>query len=138
MNLTFRNDLADVDWHRLKADLAADDFDNGRSPQQLEQSFLNSFAVCVVWEDGRIIGTARVLSDGICNAYLVDVWTRSDCRRNGIGRTMVEKLCERLSGQHLYLQTDDDSADFYREIGFVEQPTGVSRVIGTWLVNEPL
>ncbi len=34
-----------VDWVRLKADLAADDFDNGRSPEQLEESCDYSFGV---------------------------------------------------------------------------------------------
>ena len=32
---------------------------------------------------------ARLLSDGVCNAYLVDVWTMSVYRRQGIASRMI-------------------------------------------------
>ena len=134
MPTSYTADCTHVDWTSLKgALLSADWFDNGRSPDQLERSFANSFAVCFAWNDSEIVGTARVLSDGVCNAYLVDVWTRSDLRRQGIARTMIERLTRKLTGQHVYLQADVENAEFYRFLGFREQPTGMSRVIGRWL-----
>lgn len=36
------DDLSGVDWAALKADLTADDFDNGRSPAALRRSFEQS------------------------------------------------------------------------------------------------
>lgn len=129
-------ELADVDWHELKAILTADRFDNGRSPEQLRLSFENSHSCCFALVEQQVIGTARVLSDGVCNAYLVDVWTLSSIRRRGIAREMIRRLCSGLSGQHIYLQADDDNIEFYRRIGFGEQPLGMSYVIGRWLVNE--
>ncbi len=133
MNITYRDSLIGVDWGRLKAELTVDHFDNGRFPLQLQRSFENSYACCLAWHGSRIIGTARVLSDGICNAYLVDMWTHSSFRRQGVATTMFSRLCGVLSGQHLYLQSDVDTADFYRSIGFVEQPLGLSRTVGKWL-----
>jgi ribosomal protein S18 acetylase RimI-like enzyme len=132
----FSTEFADVDWHELKAVLAADRFDNGRSAQQLRLSFENSHSCCFAFAQQRIIGTARVLSDGVCNAYLVDVWTLSSFRRCGIAREMIQRLCSGLGGQHIYLQADDDNIEFYRRLGFKEQPSGMSMVIGRWLVNE--
>jgi predicted GNAT family acetyltransferase len=126
-------DMRGVDWDEMKRLVAADDFDNGRSPQQLRDSFMNSYAACVAYADERMVGTARVLADGVCNAYLVDVWTTTSHRRRGIARDMVRLLCERLAGQHVYLQADEDVADVYRRIGFREQPVGLSKVIGEWL-----
>lgn len=84
MNVIYKRDLQDVDWDAMKAVVKDDDFDNGRSPAQLEASFANSYATCIAYAGERIIGTARVLSDGICNAYIVDVWTHSAFRRLGI------------------------------------------------------
>ncbi len=134
--VTYASETSDIDWHALKSALAADCFDNGRSPEQLRRSFQNSFAVCIARAEGRVIGTARVLSDGICNAYLVDVWTQSPFRRRGIARQMIERLCSRLKGQHLYLQADADIAEIYHRLGFREQPVGMSMNIGQWLVND--
>ena len=121
-----------VDWTALKRDLIADHFDNGRTPEQMERSFRASFR-CVYARDGeRIVGTARTLSDGVCNAYVVDMWTHSAYRRRGIGRRMLELLCESLVGQHVYLFTDDQQP-FYAACGFAPRGLGMERVIGRWL-----
>jgi ribosomal protein S18 acetylase RimI-like enzyme len=135
MAISYKRDCDSVDWEAMKAILAADDFDNGRNADQLERSFRNSYAICIAYDDDRIIGTVRVLSDGVCNAYVVDVWTLSAYRRQGIARTMLETVLQDLRGQHVYLFTDD-AIDFYRKLGFTERPTGMERVIGTWLVND--
>lgn len=124
--------LENVDWQEMKSTLAADHFDNGRTPRQLRESFENSYATVIVYANKRIIGTARVLSDGVCNAYIVDVWTLSAYRRRGIARTMMEMLLAKLEGQHVYLFTDD-AVEFYSQLGFKPQPVGLSKVVGQWL-----
>jgi predicted GNAT family acetyltransferase len=136
MPITYKQDLDGVDWAAMKAVLQADDFDNGRSPEQLALSFRNSAGTCVAYDGEQIIGTARVLSDGVCNAYVVDVWTHSAYRRQGIARAMLDRLLENLQGQHVYLFTDD-AVEFYTRIGFVERGVGLERVVGRWLVNDP-
>ena len=128
----YGSDLRTVNWQRLKQDLAADSFDNGRSPAQLERSFANSFARVFARCDGAVVGTARALSDGVCNAYVVDVWTHSRYRRRGIATTMMDRLLTRLSGQHVYLFTDD-AVSFYHRLGFRVQGVGMSNVVGEWL-----
>jgi predicted GNAT family acetyltransferase len=133
--ITYKTELDTVDWAEMKATLHQDAFDNGRSPEQLKTSFENSYAACVAYAEHQIVGTAHVLSDGICNAYLVDVWTLSAYRRQGIATTMMQKLLSRLKGQHVYLFTDN-VPELYAKLGFVEQPIGMGQVIGTWLVDE--
>ncbi len=127
--------LDGVDWERAKEDLAADAFDNGRSPAALRRSFEQSQHVALAWDGDRVVGMARLLSDGVCNAYLLDVWTASSHRRRGVGRAMVEALCEAVPGQHVGLQTDDAQA-FYESLGFRQQPDFMSRVSGRWLEND--
>jgi len=75
---------------------------------------------------------ARALSDGVCNAYIVDVWTHSAYRRRGIASHMMNLLAERLPGQHLYLFTDS-AESFYRKLGYRRQGVGLGRVSGQWL-----
>ncbi|MBK8740653.1 MAG: hypothetical protein IPM02_14530 [Betaproteobacteria bacterium] len=38
MNITYTTVLAGVDWEEMKAAVAADDFDNGRTPDQWGRS----------------------------------------------------------------------------------------------------
>lgn len=129
------NTVDDLDWTQCKRDLADDDFDNGRSPEALRRSFENSQHVVIAWYDDRVVGMARLLSDGVCNAYLLDVWTHSAYRRQGIGRAMVQQLSGAVPGQHIGLQTDDQRR-FYEALGFREQPEFLSKVVGRWLDNE--
>lgn len=129
---TYDDDVEAVDWVAAKIDLAADGFDNGRSPEQLRRSFANSRHVVFARDGGRVVGMARLLSDDVCNAYLVDVWTSSDQRQRGIGRAMVRRLLDRVPGQHVGLQTTD-RAEFYARLGFAPQPEFWSTVVGEWL-----
>jgi predicted GNAT family acetyltransferase len=78
---------------------------------------------------------ARLLSDGVCNAYLIDVWTMSSYRRQGIAATLVGMLAEQVPGQHIGLQTDDAQA-LYESLGFKPQPEFWSLVVGRWLDND--
>lgn len=132
--VTYKNDLSNVNWDEMKAILKEDAFDNGRSPQQLKDSFENSYATCIAYIDNFIVGTARVLSDGICNAYIVDVWTFTPHRRQGIASKMISLLVEKLPGQHVCLLTED-AVDFYEKLGFTEGDTCMEKVIGKWLIN---
>jgi GNAT superfamily N-acetyltransferase len=133
--ITYETRLDGVDWEEMKATLTADAFDNGRTPEQLRASFERSYAAVVAYDGARIVGTARVLSDGVCNAYVVDVWTHTPYRHRGVARRMMETLEVGLRGQHVYLFTDD-AADFYRKLGFREQPVGMSKLVGVWLRND--
>jgi GNAT superfamily N-acetyltransferase len=126
------SDLARVDWAQAKADLARDDFDNGRSADLLRLSFERSQHVALAWHGGRLVGMARLLSDGVGNAYLLDVWTQSALRRRGIATAMVEYLLDRVPGQHVGLQTDDQ-LQFYAGLGFRPQPQFMSLIVGRWL-----
>ena len=135
MTVRIDESLEGIDWARAKADLAADDFDNGRSPGALRASFEWSQHVAIARDGDRVVGMARLLSDGVCNAYLVDVWTMSAYRRQGIGTAMVRRLLDRVPGQHVGLQTDDAEA-FYASLGFRPQPLFMSAISGEWLANE--
>ena len=133
-DITYTQDMSAVDWDEMKAAVQADDFDDGRTPEQLRLSFINSYTACIAYADGKMIGTARALSDGVGNAYIVDVWTSTPYRRQGIARHMIDLLLEKLPGQHVFLFTDD-AAEFYRHIGFTERGTGFEKVVGDYLVN---
>ena len=135
MAVSFDSSLEGIDWAQAKADLAADRFDNGRSPDALRRSFEQSQHVAFARDGGRVVGMARLLSDGVCNAYLVDVWTQSSYRRQGIAATLVGMLADAVPGQHIGLQTDDAQV-FYATLGFAPQPEFWSRVSGEWLDND--
>ena len=128
----FSTDITQVDWKALKAALVEDKFDNLRTPEQYKLSAENSFLNVFVYDGARIIGNGRVLSYQVCNAYVVDIWTHSSYRRQGIAKEIMRILTEACPGQHVYLFTDDSQA-FYERCGFKPQDTGMGMVVGRWL-----
>jgi predicted GNAT family acetyltransferase len=131
----FDSSLDGIDWKQAKADLRDDDFDNGRSADALRLSFERAEHVAFARDGERVVGMARLLSDGVCNAYLLDVWTFSPYRRRGIASTLVRMLAGQVPGQHIGLQTDD-AQELYASLGFVQQPDFMSLVVGRWLDND--
>jgi len=135
VTIGFDRSLDGVDWEQAKADLAADHFDNGRSSNALRRSFEQSQHVAFARDGVRVVGMARMLSDGVCNAYVVDVWTHSGYRRRGIATELMRMLADEVPGQHIGLQTDE-AQDFYRSLGYEPQPEFWSLVVGRWLDND--
>ncbi|HEY7794466.1 MAG TPA: GNAT family N-acetyltransferase [Gaiellaceae bacterium] len=135
MTVRIDGSLDGIDWEQAKADLAADDFDNGRSPDALRRSFEQSQHVAIARDGDRVVGMARLLSDGVCNAYVVDVWTHSAYRRRGIASELMRLLVDAVPGQHIGLQTDGAQA-LYESLGFRPQPEFWSITSGTWLDND--
>jgi ribosomal protein S18 acetylase RimI-like enzyme len=135
MGVRIDGSLDGIDWEQAKADLAADAFDNGRSPEALRRSFEQSEHVAFARDGERVVGMARLLSDGVGNAYLVDVWTATPYRRQGIASAMIRRLLDEVPGQHVGLQTDD-AQPLYASLGFQPQPEFWSRVVGSWLDND--
>lgn len=132
--ITFKMTNEGVDFAALRQVLIEDNFDNGRSTGQYQKSAENSAVVCYAYDGEKIIGNARALSDGVCNAYIVDVWIHSNYRRQGLATQMMQMVLNQLQGQHVYLFTDDQ-VDFYESLGFQKQPFGMSIVVGKWLKN---
>ncbi len=125
-----------MDWERVKDDLRADEFDNGRTPGELEMSFAASQFAVFAWNGNEVVGTARLLADGVCNAYLIDVWTKFAWRRRGIGREMVSRLLQKVPGHHVGLFTEC-ATGLYESLGFRREEVGMSRVVGDWLNRVP-
>ena len=127
--------LERVDWEALKADLIKDDFHNGRTTAQLRLSFENSSYVAMAFDQIRCIANGRMLSDGVGNALVIDVWTQSAYRCKAIATTIMRMLITAVPGQHIYLQSDE-AVGFYSKLGFWKQPEGLAMISGKYLENE--
>ncbi|MEL6271529.1 MAG: GNAT family N-acetyltransferase [Chloroflexota bacterium] len=136
MTITYTTDMSGVDFEVLRQVLIDDDFHNGRTAEQYRLSAENSHTCVIAYDGARIVGNARMFSDGVCNAYIVDVWTHSSYRRRGIATEMMRILERQAQGQHICLWTDD-AQPFYERIGYRRsRDTLYEKVVGQWLRNK--
>jgi GNAT superfamily N-acetyltransferase len=94
-----------------------------RSPERLRAAVRGSSCVLVARRDGRLVGLARAVSDGVSICYLQDVLVLPDEQRHGVGRLLVESLLARYADvRQKVLLTDDEPRQraFYESLGYTE------------------
>jgi GNAT superfamily N-acetyltransferase len=98
----------------------------------LVRSIENSLAFGI-YESGRQVGFARVITDLATYAYLSDVFIVEDCRGRGLGDWLVESIVRhpRLQGLRRFALFTRDAAPLYERHGFSkpEGPTGYMEVL---------
>ena len=55
-----------------------------------------TFAVSAAFHNGRLIGFMRAFSDGVSDAYMLDLVVRKEYRKHGVGRKILEQLADHL------------------------------------------
>jgi GNAT superfamily N-acetyltransferase len=68
---------------------------------------------------GRLVGFARAISDGVCYAYLADVFVVPEARGKGLGKELVATMIDRGPGaQFRWCLHTADAHGLYRQFGF--------------------
>ena len=71
--------------------------------------------------EGRIVGMARVISDGSSDAYIQDVTVLPSYRKHGIGRELIRRLTEYCVARKIAwigLVAEPGTLKFYEELGY--------------------
>lgn len=93
------------------------------SPSRLRSAILASAHVVVARSQGRLVGLARVVGDGLTIAYLQDILVHPDYQRRGIGADLFRAAFAPFATvRQQVLLTDSSPAahGFYQAMGFVE------------------
>jgi ribosomal protein S18 acetylase RimI-like enzyme len=92
-------------------------------PASLEAAVRGSSRVVPARRHGRLVGLARVISDGASICYLQDVLVHPDEQRNGIGRRLLLAALDPYATiRQKVLLTDNDPVQkaFYESLGYRE------------------
>lgn len=94
-----------------------------RDPEALRRAIAGSSLLVVAHDADRLVGLARVISDGASICYLQDVLVAPTHRRRGIGRALVIRaLAPYASVRQKVLLTDDEPGQkaFYESLGYAQ------------------
>lgn len=89
----------------------------------LDRALQGSSHVVSTRRDGRLVGLARVVSDGATIAHLQDILVLPEEQGGGLGKRLVaEVLAPFVSVRQKVLLTDDEPRQraFYESLGFAE------------------
>ena len=82
-----------------------------------------SFLFLAAFDDGRMIGMARAISDGVSDAYIQDVVVARSHRKQGVGKELILRLqseLEKCGIDWIGLVGAPGTDNFYRKIGLVQ------------------
>jgi GNAT superfamily N-acetyltransferase len=70
-----------------------------------------------VWHDDKLIGVARVLTDGYFYAALADIVVDPEYQRRGVGRELLNKAYDVTPRGTLYVNARNNSTTFFEHVG---------------------
>jgi GNAT superfamily N-acetyltransferase len=89
-------------------------------PGRMAAAHLGSTAWVVARQDGRLVATARAISDGAKCAWIYDVVVVEDLRGSGLGTRLMKALLahEAVAGVRWVHLSTRDADPFYERLGF--------------------
>ncbi len=117
--ITFEVDKEKMDVNLIHQFLTNSYWGTGRTKEEVEISIDNSHTFGI-FKDGNQIGFARVITDMIIYAYLMDVFILESERGNGYGKDLVRYIMEYPPFQPIKKWTlgTRDADGLYEQFGF--------------------
>ncbi len=80
--------------------------------------FINSTLVISAWENGRLIGAVRVLSDKMFRSVIYDLLVLPEFQNKGIGKELVKCCIAHFPKSEWLVQTTKEISGYYEKLGF--------------------
>ncbi len=93
--------------------------------KELERAIRDSWCLVTAYDGDKLIGSGRVVSDGVFHALIVDVIVKPEYQKRGLGSVIMQRLLERCRAARLrdvQLFCARGKAPFYHRLGFVNRP----------------
>lgn len=125
MNITYKESISVADYNTLRNAVGW----GALCDEQAAQGLAHSVYVIGCYDEGKIVGTARVIWDRGYISYLADVMVMPEYQGKGIGRHMVEMAIAFMKSQikegwkiKMVLIAAKGKEAFYERFGFCERP----------------
>jgi len=97
-----------------------------KKPEIHQKAFEASHTTVFIYRTGQLIAFGRALSDGAYQAAVYDVAVIPEFQNRGMGKMIMEKIMERLSGCNIILYAAPGKEAFYRKLGLRKMKTGMA------------
>lgn len=85
---------------------------------RIARMLAGSNLIITAWEDGKLVGISRSITDGAWSTYLADLAVATSHQKDGIGRRLVELTKEAAGEESMVLLLSVPTAmEYYPKIG---------------------
>lgn len=125
MNLRIQLDTTNIDWD-LVVDILQKAGMANRTAEIHQRAFKNSHTVVFVFDEDKLIGFGRAISDGEYQAAIYDVAVMPNYQGKGIGKTIVRAIVGNIPNCNCILYASPGKEAFYEKEGFCKMKTGMA------------
>lgn len=125
MSYRFQKNCTSIDWARVAEMLSYYGLSSLDADTQ-SVVFQRSYAVVFVFDDEKLIGFGRALSDGICQAAIYNIALDEGYHGKGLGREIINHLIDQVSQCNIILYTHPKTVSLYEHLGFRRMKTGMA------------
>jgi len=120
-DITVSTDKSKLDINGIHGFLSESYWAKGRTQEQVKQSIENAICFGIYLKNNQI-GFARVLSDKVAFAYLMDVFILEKYRGNGFSQALLTAIFnnQELKNVSKWFLATRDAHGLYRKFGFRE------------------
>ncbi|MGE5621119.1 MAG: GNAT family N-acetyltransferase [archaeon] len=125
MDYKIQENCAGIDWNLVREylkDAGMGYYDAGLH----RKAFQNSFSVVFVFDNDKMIGFGRAISDGAYQAAVYDVVVLPEFQGKGIGRLIMDRILKKVSHCNVILYASPGKEGFYLKQGFSAMKTGMA------------
>jgi GNAT superfamily N-acetyltransferase len=125
MNLRIQYNCVGIDWEFVSNTLK----NVGMAYYEGEihkKAFENSHTVVFVFDEDKLIGFGRAISDGAYQAAIYDVAVLPKYQGEKIGSTIVSSIVERIPHCNFILYAAPGKEVFYEKLNFKKMKTGMA------------
>ncbi len=114
-----------IEPEQLQGLLRQTSWANQRSLEGIQKMLEGTPLTLGAWEDDRLVGFVRVMTDGIYRALIDDVVVEESKRGTGIGSELMRRAIERLAEvEEVFLRCGEHVVPFYERHRF-ERSNGI-------------
>ena len=97
--------------------------------ERIDAMLQNADLLISAWDDDRLVGIARAVTDYAYCCYLSDLAVDEAWQRRGIGQELLATLKQALHPQcKIILLAAPQAVDYYPHIGFTQHPSAWTKV----------
>ncbi|MDU5110773.1 MAG: GNAT family N-acetyltransferase [Clostridium sp.] len=124
MNLKIQTNCENINWDEVRNIIKT----VGMTYVDTEihrKSFENSEIVIFIFDNDKLIGFGRAISDGIRQASIYDVAVLPEYQGKSIGKLILENIVNKLPSCNFILYASPGKEGFYESLGFGKLSTGM-------------
>jgi len=91
-------------------------------PQRIRTMFNNSNLIVTAWDESKLAGVARTITDWVWCSYLADLAVSPAYKRSGIGKKLIALTRKTIGEQSMTLLLSVPTAmGYYPKVGFAKE-----------------